>query len=83
MGCGPSKEEIRRMRNNVVLKSKEPTAILFNKYDKDKSGKISQKEFYDLCFSMGYRLSPRELELDMQLLGDKDSLIGYDICKAV
>ena len=66
---------------NANFKKKDPVSLLFNKYDKDKSGKISKREFYDLCFAMGYRLADEELALDMQLLGDKNGNIEYDVCK--
>jgi hypothetical protein len=77
MGCGPSSN--RPSKHN--LPNSAPVKILFNKYDKDKSGMISRREFYDLCFAMGYRLSPEELNLDMQILGDKDGNIDYVVCK--
>lgn len=47
-------------------------AIVFEKYDTDKSGTIERKEFTKLCYEMGYHLTPQQVGAAMLLL-DKDS----------
>jgi len=44
---------------------------IFNKYDTDQSGSIDSTEFRNLCYGLGYFLSPTELDLAIKLL-DKD-----------
>jgi hypothetical protein len=54
---------------------------LFNKYDVDRSGAISIKEFRRLCYDMGYFLSDAELGMDVKMLDvDGDGEISYDEC---
>ena len=51
---------------------------MFQKYDKDNSGKLDKSEFQKLCMAMGYNLTNQELELDMKLLDlNGDGKIGY------
>jgi Ca2+-binding EF-hand superfamily protein len=50
---------------------KPMSEIMFNKFDKDRSGKIDSKEFQQLCFSLGYPLTDVELSLAVKQL-DKD-----------
>lgn len=76
MGCGPSKPK-------KLPRTRDPKVVIFRKYDKDHSGKISKKEFADLCMAMGYRLSGPEIDLDMQVLGDKDGNISEETCKTL
>lgn len=78
MGCGPS-NPIGNVRNPGVIKKGAKT-IIFHKYDKDRSGKISKQEFSELCMAMGYRLSPQELELALQVLGDGNGNITKEAC---
>ena len=62
------------------MKSKART--LFDKYDTDGSGCISIIEFRKLCYDMGYFLTDKELELDVQILDvDGDGEINYEECK--
>ncbi|KAJ3323621.1 hypothetical protein HDV06_001645 [Boothiomyces sp. JEL0866] len=51
----------------------------FDKYDFDKNGNISEKEFRLLCADMGYFLSDKEAKVDMKIL-DKDGngQIGFE-----
>eukprot|EP01087_Luapelamoeba_hula_P015520 TRINITY_DN464_c0_g1_i1.p1 TRINITY_DN464_c0_g1~~TRINITY_DN464_c0_g1_i1.p1 ORF type:complete len:164 (-),score=38.35 TRINITY_DN464_c0_g1_i1:38-529(-) len=52
---------------------------VFNKYDTDKSGSITTKEFKDLAYEMGYFLSPSELDLaTSQLDKDGSGSISYE-----
>eukprot|EP01099_Mayorella_cantabrigiensis_P008148 TRINITY_DN7511_c0_g1_i1.p1 TRINITY_DN7511_c0_g1~~TRINITY_DN7511_c0_g1_i1.p1 ORF type:complete len:325 (-),score=74.95 TRINITY_DN7511_c0_g1_i1:157-1131(-) len=51
---------------------------VFDKYDKDKSGEISYKEFEDLCFDLGHKLSPEELVKATKILdADGSKSISY------
>jgi hypothetical protein len=45
--------------------------IMFAKFDTDKSGHMDEKEFQQLCFALGYALSPVEVTLALRVL-DKD-----------
>jgi hypothetical protein len=50
----------------------------FQKYDKNNSGKLNEKEFRHLCRDLGYHLTQQELDLDMKLLDiNGDGRIGY------
>ncbi|KAJ3268726.1 hypothetical protein HDV01_002330 [Terramyces sp. JEL0728] len=60
MGCGVSKTVPRRERTAAD--------IIFDKFDRDGSGKINNKEFKHLCFSMGYNLTDQEVDINMKLL---------------
>jgi Ca2+-binding EF-hand superfamily protein len=57
--------------------------MMFVKYDQDKSGYISKSEFKDLCLNMGYRLTDKEVDLDMQLIGGGDLQISKAECKII
>jgi Ca2+-binding EF-hand superfamily protein len=53
----------------------------FDKYDINKDGGISPKEFRQLCADMGYFLTPAEIELDLKLLDtDGNGSIGFPEC---
>jgi Ca2+-binding EF-hand superfamily protein len=73
MGCGASSTRI------VNSQGKRSAAeIIFQKYDKDRSGKLERGEFQKMCMSMGYHLTKEELDLDMKLLDlNGDGKIGY------
>jgi len=45
--------------------------IVFDKYDKDKTGSISVKEFGHMCMELGTELSPEQLETAVRVM-DKD-----------
>ena len=45
---------------------------MFNKFDEDKDGHISREEFHRLLESLGYFLSPEEMEWAMKIV-DKDA----------
>jgi len=42
--------------------------IMFNKFDADKSGHIDAGEFQQLCFALGYALSPGEVTLALKVI---------------
>jgi len=46
-----------------MLKPPPLSKRVFDKYDNNKSGKISASEFHNLCYEMGYFLSDKEREL--------------------
>ena len=63
---------------------KSKARALFDKYDTDGSGCISILEFRKLCYDMGYFLTEKELELDVQILDvDGDGEISYEECKTL
>jgi Ca2+-binding EF-hand superfamily protein len=51
--------------------------LTFDKYDKDKSGKISRWEFGEMVLALGYKLSAEELELAVKKLDQHGGGIGY------
>lgn len=52
--------------------------LVFKKYDTDGSGKISVKEFRNLCYDKGYVLDGKELETAIQMVDvDGDGEIDY------
>ncbi|MDP2437131.1 MAG: EF-hand domain-containing protein [archaeon] len=51
---------------------------VFDKYDTDKSGKISPAEFKEMVYELGYHLSDVEFDLAIKLLDkDGDKEISY------
>jgi len=47
----------------TMLKPPALSRRIFDKYDSNKSGKISSSEFHSLCYDMGYYLSDKEREM--------------------
>jgi len=56
--------------------------VMFNRYDKDRSGSITIDEFRDLSYSLGYYLNDTELDIAVKKL-DKSGTgsISYPECK--
>merc|ERR1712151_1124558 len=53
--------------------------IVFDKYDKDKSGSISKAELKDICYSLGHPLSDAELTIALKVLDeDGNGVISYN-----
>eukprot|EP00122_Pirum_gemmata_P017281 Pgem_evm1s16175 len=49
--------------------------VIFNRHDVDRTGKLSLKQFKEVCYDLNYELSEQEIELGMQYLdrdGDKN-----------
>ncbi|KAJ3269316.1 hypothetical protein HDV01_001602 [Terramyces sp. JEL0728] len=66
--------EIKALLSNLKLtlfERRNKLLTRFDKYDFDKNGNISEKEFRLLCADMGYFLSDKEAKVDMKIL-DKD-----------
>ncbi|KAI8901739.1 hypothetical protein BC833DRAFT_576490 [Globomyces pollinis-pini] len=74
MGCSPSQP------TRGGFHSKRTAAdILFDKYDRNRSGTIDKSELRLLVHSLGYRLTEQELELDLKILDlSGDGVIGRD-----
>ena len=74
MGCGASSQV--KIVNSKGLRT--AAEILFQRYDKNNSGKLNEKEFRQLCRDLGYHLTQEEVDLDMKLLDlNGDGRIGY------
>jgi len=54
-------------------KPKPVSEIMFEKFDKDKSGSIDAGEFQHLCFNLGYALSEAELAFALKTLDGDNS----------
>eukprot|EP01100_Stratorugosa_tubuloviscum_P012364 TRINITY_DN584_c1_g2_i2.p1 TRINITY_DN584_c1_g2~~TRINITY_DN584_c1_g2_i2.p1 ORF type:complete len:348 (-),score=177.31 TRINITY_DN584_c1_g2_i2:97-1140(-) len=53
--------------------------IVFDKYDKDKSGSIDKNELKEICYEMGHHLSKEELDLALEYLdSDGNGTIEYE-----
>ena len=58
----------------MMLKPPPLSKRVFDKYDNNKSGKISASEFHNLCYDMGYFLSDKERELAIMQI---DTYVGF------
>merc|ERR1712070_150542 len=53
--------------------------IVFDKYDKDKSGTISKDELTNICYSLGHPLNDEQLTIALKLLDESGN--GLIECK--
>jgi len=70
----PSGDDHKKLQQEEVPISKQ----MFDKFDKDKSGSISYKEFEELCYDLGHKLSKEEAQVAVAKLDqDGSKSISY------